>query len=290
MRRTTTTVLAAVAAFGALTGCDPEGVPIPVGLNVEVVEFDPAGFNGPPFTAIIDSANSAEAFAGWFEARRGTGSTLPEVVRRPELLADPDTYVYLAAVTSTGCRAPTGAELRRVGDDLRPEFVGGTDRPECYRAYTPFAVYKIARAAVGSVVDLTVDGAASDRDGPAESVGRIELSPAAADFTPREVGEPGARTALADELAASGTDRVRATLDGTSRLLEQYGPTNLRRYAFPVRSCPDDVVTLHVGPTELRAAAYTPVDAPRTCEAPTAHLVVFDIRSVHVPNRARPVR
>lgn len=286
-------VLGTVVALCALAGCDARAVPPEVGpggvdFDAEVVEFDPSGFNGPPFTALIDSESAAEAFAGWFASRRGAASTLPQVVQHPELLGDTDTYAYLALVTSTGCRAPTSAELGRVGTDLRPEFLGGIDHPECARAYTPFVVFKVPRAAIDGVT--TVGGAAADRDGPAEAVGSVELSPTAPGFTPREVTDPARRTELADELAATGSDRARvlAILDRSSGLLDEYGPTTLRRYAFPVRSCPDDLLVLDIGRTELRVRALARVDAPLTCEAPTTHLAVFDVRSIHIPDGARP--
>ncbi|MEV0706462.1 hypothetical protein [Nocardia aurea] len=287
-------VLGTVLALCVLAGCDarvepPEVGPAGVDFDTEVVEFDPSGFNGPPFAALIDSESSAEAFAGWFASRRGSASTLPRVVQQPELLGDTDTYAYLAMVTSTGCRAPTSAEWGRVGTDLRPEFLGGVDHPECVRAYTPFVVFKVPRAAIDGVT--TVGGVAADSDGPAETVGSVELSPTAPAFTPREVTDPARRTELADELSATGSDRTRvlATLDHTSGLLDKYGPTTLRRYAFPVRSCPDDLLVLHVGRTELRARALARVDAALTCEAPTTHLAVFDVRSLHIPDGARPV-
>ncbi|WP_288047915.1 hypothetical protein [Nocardia sp.] len=280
-------------ALCVLAGCDarvepPEVGPAGVDFDAEVVEFDPSGFNGPTFAALIDSESAAEAFAGWFASRRGAASTLPRVVRNPELLGDTDTHAYLAMVTSTGCRAPTSATLGRVGTDLRPELLGGIDHPECVRAYTPFVVFRVPRGAIDGLA--TVDGAAVDRDGPAEAIGSVELSPTAPVFTPREVTDPGRRAELADELAATGSDRARvlATLDRSSRLLDEYGPTTLRRYAFPVRSCPDDLLVLDVGRTELRARALARVDAALTCEAPTTHLAVFDVRSIHVPDGARP--
>lgn len=253
-----------------MTGCDSDEPP-EAGLNAQVVAFDPAGFNGPPLAAIIDSEDSARLFAGWLADRVDSGAQVPEVMEHLELRTDFDTTTYLAIVASTGCRAPTRAELRRVGNDLRPELIGGIDHPECVRAYTPFVVYRIRRTDVDGVT--TVGGEPADRDGPAELVARIEFGATPPpDLAPREITDPADRTALADELARAGipgTAQIPETLSGPSALQAKYGPEDIRRYAFPLRSCPHEIAALRITPTELRAQAVTPPGGPDTCEAPT---------------------
>ncbi|MET7770248.1 hypothetical protein [Nocardia sp. NPDC005366] len=278
-----------VAGLIALSACHTGAEPRPQTLDAQVIEFDASGFYGPPFAAVIDSEAAARSFTGWFATREDRSYPVPQVVAHPELFTDLGTYTYLAMVTGTGCRAPVEAELRRMGTDVVAALLGGVDRPECVRAYTPFVVYKVRRADIDGVT--TVGGAPVDRDGPAELVGKVELSPTATAFEPREVTEPAQRTALVDELSAAAVDSaaMRTTVEGTSRLLSEYGPADLRRYAFPVRACPDDVVTLRISAAELHAVANTAADAPRTCEAPTAHLAVFDVRGMYVPDGARLV-
>lgn len=273
----------ALAALLALTGCAVDGEAAPAGsdaLAVEVVEFDASGFNGPPFAAVVDSATAVRYFGGWFAAR---STRLPQMAAHPERFTDLDTHSYVAVVTSTACRLPNRAELRREAAVLRPELLGGTDHQECYRAYTPFVVYKVRKADLEGVNAIGAEPV--DRDGPAEVVGRVELASGAAGFAPREITDPAARTALATELGGA----TQAVLDGTSRIAQHYGTNGVRRYAFPVRACPDDLVALNVTATELRAEVTASPDAPRTCEAPTAHLAVFDIRDTHIPDGARPV-
>ncbi|WP_054813307.1 hypothetical protein [Nocardia arizonensis] len=280
-----------IATLLALTGCDAAAEPVPPptapSADAEVVAFDASGFNGPPFAAVVDSPSAARYFAGWFAARAARSSSLPEVVAHPEKLTDLDTYAYIAYITSTGCRLPDRAELRREGASLRPDLLGGVDHQECYRAYTPFVVYKVRRADLDGVTAIGSEPV--DRGGPAETVSRVELAPAVPTFTPREITAPAPRTALADELAAAGGDaaKIRTALDATSRLATEYRGNGVRRYAFPVRACPDDRLVLLVTATEVRAEAIASPDAPRTCEAPTSHLAVFDVRETYVPNGAR---
>ncbi len=271
--------MVALAAGLLLAGCDARAEPTPGSgevLDAEVVEFDASGFHGPPFAAVIDDPRSADAFAGWFAGRADP----PQVVRQPEMLGDLDAHAYVAAVTSTGCRLPSTATLRRVGAQLRVELLGGIDRPECVRAYTPFVVFEVRRSVLDGVESIA--GAPLDRDGPAESVGRVELGPGAAEFAPREVTDPAA-------LVAELGDGVREVLGRPSRLSNEYGSNGVRRYAFPVRACLSDLLTLRVSAAELRVEVAAAPDAPVTCEAPTPHLAVFDIRTVYVPEAARPV-
>lgn len=50
---------------------------------------------------------------------------------------------YVAVTGLTDCRVPERAELWRAGDTVYARFVGGVDRPECYRAVTPFAQFAV---------------------------------------------------------------------------------------------------------------------------------------------------
>ncbi|MBH0780000.1 hypothetical protein [Nocardia bovistercoris] len=273
---------AAGAALLALTGCAVDGAAGPEksdALAAEVVEFDASGFNGPPFTSVVDSATAVRYFGGWFAAHPDRS---PQVAAHPERFTELDTHAYVAVVTSTGCRLPNRAELRRAGTELRPELLGGTDHQECYRAYTPFVVFKVKKADLEGV--RTIGGEPLDRDGPAESVGHVELAPTTTDSAPREITDPAARAALGAELGGD----TRTVLDATSRIVQRYGTNGVRRYGFPVRACPDDLVALNVTATELRAEVTASPDATRTCEAPTTHLAVFDIRDTHIPDGARP--
>ncbi|MEV6391203.1 hypothetical protein [Nocardia xishanensis] len=155
MRRT---ALLVVSVIGILltAGCEAATNAGPSGERVaaDVVEFDPNGLYGSPFAVIIDSQESARAFADWFTAR--VHSNPPEVVRDPGRLTGFERSAYLAVVALTGCRAPVSTELHRAGNDFHPAMLGGTDHPECYRPYTPFAVYEIPREVSAEIA--TVNG------------------------------------------------------------------------------------------------------------------------------------
>ncbi|WP_431969998.1 hypothetical protein [Nocardia sp. bgisy134] len=138
------------AGCDAATNADPSDARV----TANAVEFDPNGVYGSPFAVIIDSPDAARAFAEWFTAR--VHSNPPEVVRDPGRLTGFERSAYLAVVTLTGCRAPVSTELHRQGADFRPAMLGGVDHPECYRPFTPFAVYEIPREVSAEIT--TVNG------------------------------------------------------------------------------------------------------------------------------------
>jgi|RhiMethySRZTD1v2_1073278.scaffolds.fasta_scaffold1063090_1 hypothetical protein len=64
---------------------------------------------------------------------------------------------YVAVTGLTGCRVPTHAELWRAGATVHARFTGGVDRPECFRAVTPFAQFAVDARALQGVTAVSDD-------------------------------------------------------------------------------------------------------------------------------------
>lgn len=137
-----------VLATALIAGCTHQEVQAEATLPTAVIEFDRDGDARTPEAVLADHKIDLRVLTDH-----------PEPV-----LAPPPTErarVYLAFAASTGCRVPTGVEVRRSGDDLHVAFTGGVDRPECFRPIGPSAVLELAAADVAGV--RTVNGVAPTR-------------------------------------------------------------------------------------------------------------------------------
>jgi hypothetical protein len=139
------TVLATALLAGCAHQAQQEAQEAP--LPTTTVEFDQDGDARTPEAVLSDHKIDLRVF-----------SDHPEPVLRPPTEQG---RVYLAFAASTGCRVPTGVEVRRSGDDLHVAFTGGVDRPECFRPIGPSAVLELAAADVAGV--RTVNGVAPAR-------------------------------------------------------------------------------------------------------------------------------
>ncbi|HKE75368.1 MAG TPA: hypothetical protein VKB57_17225 [Acidimicrobiales bacterium] len=128
--RTTTTTTTATTAPPGTTGSPttaPSEPPVAGDGRVPaaVLDFVP-GYGGPSRLAVM-----------------GTAPVDPDdPAHRGDRPATPG-LTYVAATGLTGCRVPVRAELWRAGATVYVRFVGGVDRPECYRAVTPFAQFAV---------------------------------------------------------------------------------------------------------------------------------------------------
>jgi hypothetical protein len=250
------------ALLVSVTACSlPAATPAPAAplLATRVVEFDPDDAAGAPVAALSDQPIRLEYFAGWYHgAEHPSGPPIPPGADR----------AYLAVAAGTGCRLPTGVEVRRVGDDLRTTFVGGTDYPECVRPYGPAAVLELAAADVAGV--RTVDGRSPvSPTGPGTLTGFQEI---------------GAAHALAAEVGAAAPAEAGAAVRAA---LDRPVPAGKRAFVFVLLGCANTGAVLLPGWPEITAELTR--DGPRPlCTDPISYLATFEVPADGVAPDAVP--
>jgi len=265
--RTAAAALATAMAVSSLLACGQvpllppaEGSPVPV----EVIEFDPQAYGRPRHAALTTEPVQLRIFAGWYgKAETDDTSGVDRVVPKPG-------QTLLAVASETGCRLSTGLEVRRVGDDLRVGFTGGTASQTCTRPYGPVALLSVPTAAVVGV--RTVDGVAPvAASGPGVLTGfvRLESGPATAVEIGRGEAALAARLERNAEAQAALGRPVRA---GT------------QAFAFVLTGCRDTGAVLLVTYGGMSAE---PVGGEGiTCFLPEYYLATFEVPADRVPEPA----
>lgn len=238
-------------------------------LAAEVVAFEPGGFAPEPLAAISTTPIRLDAFASWF-AGAGTLEHTPENEQ-----AKPGT-TYVAAAAQTGCRAPESVEVTRAGTDLRVEFVGGTDRPECYRPVGPLAVVAVPSEDVRGV--RTVNGAAPVApEGPGRLADFVSLGTGNHTPNPAELGDTATLRADLEESGVDVTGPVAAALDRTVAAGE-------RGFAFVLPGCTETSAVLLLDHDKI-SADLTGGDGAM-CDAPQYFLATLVAPADKVPDGA----
>ncbi len=273
-------LVAVVAAGCAGRANDPDP---PAGSRVvaEVVSFAGDAYAPPGFVSVSDKPVDLRALAGWFATGRAGGLWQDDGQLRGLDTDVPDAVEgkrYVVASGVTGCRFTNGAELYRDGDDLRVRFAGGTDRPECFRAYTAVVQFAVPSDAVEGV--RTVLG---DTPRPGEGPGRltafVRLGTLRGNVTvpPAELPAPSMYDAL-QAAKAMNLDEARAALDRAPR-------PGTRSFAFVLTGCAESGAVLLVSPERLKAD-LTGGDGT-VCDAAAYFLAMFEIDADRVPAQAR---
>jgi hypothetical protein len=258
------TAAVALAAF-TLLGCGtttgppvvaPAGDPVPADvLRLEAQEYGRHGV-----AALSTEAVSLRAFAGWFgRSDQFTSSDDPAVPQPGRTL--------LAVGGDTGCRLSSGVEVRRVGDDLRVGFTGGTASQTCTRPFGPIALLSVPTDAVAGI--RTVNGKAPvAASGPGALTGfvRLESGPSAA----VEMGHGD--TALGAQL--EGNAEARTALD------RPVSP-GTRAFAFVLTGCRETGAVLLVD--DDRLSAEPSGGEAVTCYLPEYYLATFELPAQLVP-------
>ncbi len=269
MANLTRTLPVAVAATLALLGCGrPEAPVLPASsgepVPAEVLEFDAQAY-GRPTAALTTEPVRMRVFAGWFgRAEADDTSGVDRVVPKPG-------QTLLAVASETGCRLPTGVEVRRAGDDLRVTFTGGVTSQTCVRPFGPVALLSVPTAAVEGV--RTVDGAPPvAASGPGVPTAFVHL----------QSGPPTAAELGGDQAAAlaAGFERdpeARAALGRAVR-------PGTRAFAFVLTGCRDTSAVLLVDNDGLAAE---PIGGEGTmCYLPEYYLATFEVPADRVPEPA----
>jgi hypothetical protein len=263
--------LLAVALALVVAGCDSgAGAPRPApgaGLSVALLGFDADGFASGQYAALSPAPINLGAFASWY-ARSDDADDFDEPSSVPALPAKP---VYLAVSGATGCRTPTDVTVQRHGTDLKVEFVGGADHPECLRAVGPAAYFALPGDAVAGL--RTVNGAPTvSPAGPGTVLDTVRLdSGPPGPVPPAELGTPGV-TAMRDALASANASALAA-------LAYQPKPGQ-RAFAFVIENCPEGNAVLLLNREHITAEANT------DCKTPVPFLATFVVDTARVPETA----
>jgi hypothetical protein len=227
----------------------------------EVVEFTPDGWATQTVGAVSDEPIMLGRFGGWWgKAQRSDGA-------RP---APQPGRTYVAVGASTRCRRPTGVEVTRAGDDLRVEFTGGDELPECLRPYGPAAVVSLPAATVAGV--RTVNGLAPvSADGPGTLTG----------FVPVRDGSGAAELGrdVSGLLLPDPSPEAAAALATTPA-------AGQRGFAFVVTGCRATGAVLLVA--RDRVSAEPTGGEGVTCYLPERYLATFTVAGDDVPPAATP--
>lgn len=263
------------------TGCgetvnDPSGQ----SLDAKVVTFG-ADVSVPTDLAAVSSrAIDLRALAGWYAVGRAghlwqDDGNLRAVDAGP--IASEPGKAYVAATAVTGCRLTTSAQLRRVGTKLEVRFTGGTDRPECVRAYQAVVQFAVPADAVDGV--RTVNGKPLlEPDGPGRSTAFIPLGGL------RVRPETPAAELPADRLYDVLKTGSALNLDKAKAALQNRPGAGKRSFAFVLTGCANSGAVLLVSPKLVTAALTGEREA--VCDAANYYLAVFEIDSDRVPTDA----
>lgn len=263
--------LVAVALALVVAGCDPgAGSPRPApdaGLSAVLLGFDADGSASGQYAALSPEPINLGAFASWY-ARSDDADDFDKPSSAAALPAEP---IYLAVTGATGCRTPTDVTVQRHGTDLKVEFVGGADHPECMRAVGPAAYFALPGDAIAGL--RTVNGAPTvSPAGPGTVLDTVRLdSGPLGPVPPAELGTP-AVAAMRDALTSANAAALAA-------LAYQPKPGQ-RAFAFVLKSCLESNVVLLLNREHITAAANT------DCKAPGPSLATFAVDIARVPETA----
>jgi hypothetical protein len=261
MSRIRTAAVATAALF--LVGCGQapqlpvaDGQPVPA----EVIEFDPQAWGRARLAALATEPVQLRVFAGWYgRAERDDTSGVDRVVPEPG-------RSLLAVAGDSGCRLSTGVAVRRVGDDLRVDFTGGTASQTCTRPYGPVALLSVPTDAVDGV--RTVDGAAPvAASGPGVLTGFVQLQ--SGPPTAVEIGHGDAAL----------IERVQRNPDARAALTRPAHP-GTRAFAFVLTGCRETGAVLLLGDHLIAEPAG---GEGVTCYLPEFYLAVFELPAGLVP-------
>ncbi|MDN5858849.1 MAG: hypothetical protein L0H84_09520 [Pseudonocardia sp.] len=274
MVRSRTAVVAALCVLGGsvLLGCGrpPEQAPVPpadrgVVVPVAVLELRADADGRGPVAALTTQPVALRVFAGWFGRAEADDSDAFPVAPEPG-------RTLLAVADSTGCRLATGVEVRRVGDDLRFRFTGGTESATCVRALGPVALLSVATADIEGV--RTVNGRAPvAASGPGLLTGFFRLQ--GGNGGAAELGTPGARAVAASLGSRNGA---------AAAALNRPAPPGTRGFAFVLPGCRATGAVLLLGVDRI-SAEVTGGDGV-TCYVPEYSLAIFTVPADLVPARA----
>lgn len=229
---------------------------------------------------ISDRPVDLRALAGWYAVGRNARLWQDDGRLRgiePGPITAEKGKAYVVATSGTGCRLTTGAELFREGDGLTVRFTGGTDHPECVRAYQAVVQLAVPADAVDGV--RTVNGKTLlGADGPGRRTAFVPLGSLRGRPEMPAAELPAAR--LYDTLknaSALNLDKAKAALDG--RRAE-----GTRAFAFVLSGCANTGAVLLVSPKLVSAALTDEREA--VCDAASYYLAVFTIDSDRVPSGA----
>lgn len=269
-------VLALVAA-----ACGGKDVPQPGGSIESTAVVFAADASAPAdMAAVADEPIDLRALAGWYAVGR-TARLWDDDGRlrgiEPGPLKGEPGKAYVVATAGTGCRLTTGTEVSRDGTDLRVRFTGGTDHPECVRAYQAVAQVAVPAAAIDGI--RTVN--AKSLLGPA-GPGRLTA------FVPLGSLRGRPETPAAELPATRLYDVLRTAsalnLDKAKVALDARPAQGQRSFAFVLSGCANSGAVLLVSPKLVTAALTGEREA--VCDAAAYYLAVFTIDSDRVPQEA----
>lgn len=257
--RTAAVALAAFTLIGCGTATGPPVAPAGDPVPADVLRLEAQEYGRHGVAALSTDAVSLRAFAGWF--RRSDHFTSSEDAAVPQ-----PGHTLLAVGGDTGCRLSTGVEVRRVGDDLRVAFTGGTASQTCTRPFGPIALLSVRTEAVAGI--RTVNGKAPvAASGPGVLTGFVRL-------------ESG--TSAAVEIGhgdAALTERVQRNPDARAALTRPVQP-GTRVFAFVLTGCRETGAVLLVGD---HLTAEPAGGEGVTCYLPEFYLAVFELPAGLVP-------
>lgn len=231
--------------------------------TVLAFEGDAEPVPGSIGTAPID----AEALRGWNPVTAG-GAYPPDeaIVPVPAASGSASGKAYVAASGNTGCRVATDATLLRAGDELRVEFTGGVDRPECVRAYTAYAQFEVDASAIAGA--RVVNGTpAVLPEGPGRLEALVDLTGLGPQgFAPVHLKD-GAEELRRALLAAGAPDT-----DALRDALAVDVPAGRTGMAFVLNGCDEKSAVLLISPEKITARL---TGGTADCESRVPLLAVF---------------
>ena len=256
-----------LAGCGTSSAGSPRPAPEPE-LSVTMLGFDADGFAAGPFAALSRTPINLGAFLSWYAG----GDDAAHIDKKSDGPL-PEKPTYVAVTGSTSCRTPTDVAVSRDGNDLKVEFVGGEDHPECMRAVGPVVYLAVPSDAVAGV--RTVNGAApASPNGPGELLGLVPLGESQlGPVPPVELGTPAA-AAMRDALTTASDPAAVATALA-------YQPQPGRRgFGFVLNGCPKTDAALLLERERITA------EIGMDCDTHVPFLATFAIDARRVPETA----
>jgi hypothetical protein len=257
--RTAAVALAAFTLLSCGTTTGPPVVPAGDPVPADVLRLEAQEYGRHGVAALSTDPVSLRAFGGWFGRSDQFSSSDDPAVPQPG-------RTLLAVGGDTGCRLSSGVEVRRVGDDLRVAFTGGTAGQTCTRPFGPIALLSVPTDAVAGI--RTVDGEPPvSASGPGVLTGFVRLD--SGPPTAVEIGHGDAAL----------TERVQRNPDAWAVFTRPVQP-GARAFAFVLTGCRETGAVLLVG-DQLTAE---PIGGDGvTCYLPEFYLAVFELPTGLVP-------